>query len=102
MSAFAAMLDTLFADPNMAVDALYTPPDGSPAVPCRAQLRQPDLDWRGGDASIGTPSRVAEVRVSEIPVMEEEGGLSIGGQAYTIQKASRPDRARLLWRLELR
>lgn len=102
MSVFDAMFGVLFADPNMASDATYTPPGGGDPVSCRAILRQPDVDWRGGEVEVATPSRIAEVRVSEVPVMKEAGTLAIGGKSYTIQKASRPDADRLLWRLELR
>ncbi len=96
------MFGVLFADPNMASDATYTAPGGGAPVSCRAILRQPDVDWRGGEVEVTTPSRIAEVQVSEVPVMKEAGTLAIGGKSYTIQKASRPDADRLLWRLELR
>ncbi|MGF7176991.1 head-tail joining protein [Azospirillum doebereinerae] len=101
MNAFAGMLDSLFADSNMAVDALYTPPDGGPPVPCRAMIRQPDVDWRSGGSAIGTTARIAEIRVSEVAAMEEEGLLAFGGRTASVQKASRPDADRLVWRLEL-
>lgn len=96
------MFGVLFADPNMASDATYTPPGGGDPVPCRAILRQPDVDWRGGDVEVTTPSRIAEVRASEVAAMKEGGTLSIGGKTHTIQQASRRDADRLLWRLELR
>jgi hypothetical protein len=103
VSVFDAMFGVLFADPNMASDATYTPPGGGGVpTPCRAVFRQPDTDWRGNDAEVTTPSRIAEVRVSEIPVMKEAGTLAIGGKSYTIQHASRRDADRMLWRLELR
>lgn len=103
MSVFDAMFGVLFADPNMASDATYTAPGiGADPVSCRAILRQPDVDWRGGEVEVTTPSRIAEVRVSEVPSMKEGGALAVGGKSYTIQKASRPDADRLLWRLELR
>ena len=96
------MFGVLFADPNMASDAIYTPPGGGDPVSCRAILRQPDVDWRGGEVEVTTPSRIAEVRVSEVPSMKEGGALAIGGKTYTIQHASRRDADRMLWRLELR
>ena len=97
------MFGVLFADPNMASDATYTAPGpGGAPTPCRAVFRQPDTDWRGDGVDVTTPSRIAEVRVSEVPMMKEAGTLTIGGKSYTIQKASRSDADRLLWRLELR
>lgn len=83
------------------VSGVYAPLTGDP-VACRVILREPDTDWHVGEASVSTASRIAEVRVSEVAVMEEEGTLAIGGDTFVIQKASRPDADRLLWRLELR
>lgn len=102
VTAFDVMFGALFADPNMASAGLYTPPDGGPAVSCRVSFRQPDLTWHGGDASVTSPARIAEIRVSEVPAIEEEGTLAVGGVTYTVQNATRPDSDRLLWRVELR
>lgn len=102
MTVFAAMFDTLFADPNMAAQAVYTPPGGGAPVPCAVMFRAPDFDWRGGEASVTTPARVAELRVSEVALVEEEGVLEVAGRTYTVQHAKHPDADRLLWRVELR
>jgi hypothetical protein len=99
MDPFQRMHDSVSR--RLGTDAVYTPPSGAP-VPCRITPRQPDADWRTGDSGVTSTARVAEVRVSEVPVMEEEGVLAIGGESFVIQKASRPDADRLLWRLELR
>jgi len=97
------MFGVLFADPNMASDATYTAPgSGGTPIACRAVFRQPDTEWRGDGVEVTTPSRIAEVRVSEVPVMKEAGTLAIDGKTYTIQHASRRDADRMLWRLELR
>lgn len=96
---FQRMHDSTFR--RLGVDAVYTPPSGDP-INCRAIFVQPDVDWRGGEGAVTTPSRIAEVRVSEVAEMKEKGRLAIGGQSFTVQKASRPDADRLLWRLELR
>ena len=98
MSVFDNALDILFADPNMASDAVYTPPRGGPPVPCRASFTQGDVLSEGFNSS----ARIAEVRASEVSVMKEEGTLTIAGKTYTIQAARQPDTDRLLWRLELR
>jgi hypothetical protein len=96
---FQRMHDSVFR--RLGADAVYAPPSGAP-VACRTILRQPDADWRTGDSGVTSTARIAEVRVSEVPAMEEEGTLAIGGESFAIQKVSRPDAERLLWRLELR
>ncbi|QCO05450.1 head-tail joining protein [Azospirillum argentinense] len=101
MTVFDAMMDVLFADPNMASDAVYTPPRGGATVPCRASFEHGDKEWRFREAGASTPARIAEVRASEVPLMEEEGTLAIGGRTYVIANATQPDDDRLLWRLEL-
>ncbi|OYD82506.1 head-tail joining protein [Azospirillum brasilense] len=101
MSVFDDAINVLFDDPNMAHDALYTPPNGGAPVPCRATLSHGDHNWRYQDVGTSTPARIAEIRASEVGSMKEEGTLAIGGQTYAIQSARRPDPDRLLWRLEL-
>lgn len=101
MSVFDDALNVLFADPNMASDAVYTPPRGGAPVPCRASFECGDKEWRYQEAGASTPVRIAEVRASEVPLMEEEGTLTIGGRTYVIGTATQPDADRLLWRLGL-
>ncbi|MBP2297956.1 head-tail joining protein [Azospirillum picis] len=82
--------------------AIYTPPSGAPVASCRAVLSEGDRDWRSGGSGVTTPARIAEVRVSEVPLMEIEGTLAIGADVFVIDKTSQPDADRLLWRLELK
>ncbi|TWA76444.1 hypothetical protein FBZ83_11995 [Azospirillum brasilense] len=96
---FQRMLDSAFR--RHGIDAVYTPPRGGSPVPCRASFTHGDRNWRYQDAGVSTPARIAEVRASEVPLMEEEGTLAIGGRTYVIANATQPDADRLLWRLEL-
>ncbi|GAA4247519.1 hypothetical protein GBZ26_11320 [Azospirillum formosense] len=96
---FQRTLDSVFR--RHGVDAVYTPPRGGAPVPCRLTFARGDKEWRFREAGASTPARIAEARVSEVPLMEEEGVLAIGGQTYVIGNATQPDADRLLWRLEL-
>lgn len=96
---FQRLHDSAFR--RLGADAVYTPPSGSP-VPCRVLLGQGDAEWRDHGPGVTTPARIAELRVSEVPVVKEKGLLAIGGQTFTVQRASQPDDDRLLWRAELR
>lgn len=85
--------------------AIYTPPSstvGGTPVSCVAVLSAGDRDWRSGGSGVTTPARMAEVRVSEVAVMEIEGTLTVGADIFVIDKATQPDTDRLLWRLELK
>jgi hypothetical protein len=52
MSAFGQMVDILFANPDLALDATCAPSGGSPA-PCRVIARNPDADAPLGAAGLG-------------------------------------------------
>lgn len=102
MSVFDAALDTLYADPNLAVDAVYTPPGGGAPVPCRTDLSAGDRDWRAfSDSGVTLPAISAEVRVSDVMDPEEGGTLAVGGSSYRITRVTQPGTDRRLWRLEL-
>ncbi|AWJ86325.1 hypothetical protein TSH58p_22685 (plasmid) [Azospirillum sp. TSH58] len=98
-SPFQRSIDSVFR--RFGVDAAYTPPRGGAPMPCRAVFTQGDKEWRFREAGASTPARIAEVRASEVPVMEEEGTLTIGGRTCVIGNATQPDADRLVWRLEL-
>lgn len=100
MEAFATMHDDVFGDPNMAVDAVYTPAGGGSPVACRVVRRNPDADWRSGTGT-NTPARTVKVRRSELTVASEGGQLAINGETFPVLNVTVPDRHRLLWQLEL-
>jgi hypothetical protein len=95
-------LDILFAaSSKISVAATYTPDGGAP-MPCRVIVKMADESYDAGyGASLMMPSRLAEVRVSEIAVASEGDTITIDGAGYPISSASQPDPDRLLWRLEL-
>ncbi|MCA6305663.1 MAG: hypothetical protein IM628_12730 [Phenylobacterium sp.] len=100
-SPFAPMIDILFADPAMAVDATHVPQGGGAGTAVRAILARPDAVFPGVDAGVRSPSLVAEVRVAELPAPSEGDTLAVGATQWRIDALSRPDPERLLWRLEL-
>ena len=63
MSAIAAAFETLFADPNMARDAVFTPAGGS-AVPVRVVVRRPDQTLTFGETRLHTTTALLDVRVA--------------------------------------
>lgn len=100
MSAFAAAVDDLFADPNLAANAIYTPPGGEP-VACRIMLSRPDETVEFGGSKLVVGSVIIEVRASEVAAPVRGGSFSIGDEIYTICAAPKqPDPECLIWRCQ--
>jgi hypothetical protein len=101
MNAFASAIDDLFADPNIASDAVYTPADGDP-VSVRVIARRPDEIVGFGDTRVHTATAIFDVRISEVPTPAEGDTLEVGGETYVIQGEPVGDRERLVWTLDCR
>jgi hypothetical protein len=101
MSAFSAAIDAIFADPNMAVDALWKSRRVGPGVSCRLILKRPD-DLRGfSGAQFVSVSVIADVRVAEVPDPIKGDRIEIGADWYEISAKPMRDRERLVWTMEL-
>jgi len=100
MSAFAAAMDAIFDDANMAAEATWTPQGGTP-LPVRVIRRAPDEVVTFGAARILSDTTLVDVRVSEIPTPKPGDTIIIGPDTFTIQGEPKRDRERLVWTLEL-
>ncbi len=100
MNAFAAAMDAIFADINMAVDATWYPAGGAPQ-PIRVIRKAPDEVTGFGSAQILSETTLVDVRTSEMANPRPEDGISIGAENFVIQGEPRRDRDRLIWTLEL-
>ena len=96
MTAFAAALDDLFADPNMAVTVTY---QGSPV---RALIRRPDRDIEFSDITVHTGTAVFEIRRREIPAPQAGDMIIHDGDSFVVQGEPRLDGERLVWTLDTR
>lgn len=102
MNAFSTAIDTIFADPNMAVEALWLEAGIPPGVPVKAIRRMPDAVTDYGTARLVQPSVVVDVRVSEVATAKKDDRLVIGGEFYIVQAAPTRDVLGLVWTLDLR
>ncbi|NOX73483.1 MAG: hypothetical protein GXP03_07635 [Alphaproteobacteria bacterium] len=101
MSAFAAAMDAIFQDQNMAVEATWTPQGGVP-LPVRVIRKAPDELTSFGAARILSDTTLIDVRVSsEMPSVKSGDTIIIGADTFTIQGEPKRDRERLIWALEL-
>ncbi|MGZ8337325.1 MAG: head-tail joining protein, partial [Allosphingosinicella sp.] len=85
MTAIAAAVDVLFADPNLGTDAVYRAGGADPGVPVRAIVRQPDRIGTFGETRIVAGTVVIDVRVSDVSAPAEGDTIEADGTVYVIQ-----------------
>jgi len=100
MNAFAAAMDAIFQDANMAAEATWTPQGGAP-LPVRIIRKAPDELTSFGAARILSDTTLVDVRVGEMASPKPGGTIIIGPDTFTIQGEPKRDRERLIWTLEL-
>ena len=101
MSAFAAAVGALFADPNMGRDAVYIAEGGTPVL-VRVVARRGDAVTDFGDARLWSETTRIDLRVAEVPAPRPGDRIEIEGEAFLIQGEPVRDRERLVWTVDLR
>ena len=101
MSVFDAAVDALFADPNLAMDALYTPAGGDP-VTVRVIAKRPDAIVGFGDTRIHAATAMVDVRVADVAAPAPGDTLEVGGETCVVQGEPIRDAERLIWTIEAR
>ena len=102
MNVFAAAMDRIYANPSMAVAALWISATTSEEMPIRVIRRTPDRITEFGAARFVSDSVVVDVRVSDLPDPRPGDLIVIGTDSFTIQGEPLRDRERLIWSLDLR
>ncbi|MCX5478046.1 hypothetical protein OSH08_03465 [Kaistia geumhonensis] len=101
MSAFAAAMGALFADPNIGRDAVYIADGGAPVL-VRVVARRADAITDFGDARLWSESTRIDLRVTEVPAPRPGDRVEIDGDAFLIQGEPVRDSERLVWTVDLR
>lgn len=101
MTAFAAAIDSLFADLHIGRDAVYTPAGGTPVL-VRVVARRADAVAEFGNARLWAETARFDLRASEVAEPRPGDRLDLDGEAYLVQGEPVRDAARLVWRLEAR
>ena len=101
MSAFAAAVSALFADPNIGRDAAYTPEGGAPVL-VRVVARRADAVTDFGDARLWSETTRLDLLVAEVTNPRPGDRVEIDGDAFLIQGEPARDRERLVWTVDLR
>lgn len=100
MSAFASVVDTLFADPNLAREAIYEPVTGGD-YPVRVVARRADAVTEFGEARLWSETTRFDVRVSEVAAPRSGDRLVLDGDTFIVQGEPVRDRERLVWTIEV-
>jgi hypothetical protein len=101
MTAFAGLVDRLFADPNIGREASYEPANGPP-VSVRVVDRRADTVTEFGGARLWSETTRLDVRVAEVPDPRPGDCLVLDGVTLVIQGQPARDRERLVWTLDTR
>jgi len=99
---FTAAIDALFADPHLALDAIYRAGGADPGAPVRAIVRQPDRIGEFGETRIVAETVMIDIRVSEVAAPAEGDTIEVNGTVYVIQGEPIRDTERLVWSIEAR
>jgi hypothetical protein len=102
MNAFMGAIDDLFANPDIARDAVWRPGGTGDGIPVRAIARRPDREAEFGDIAVHTATAVFEVRVSEVPAPAEGDTISLDGETFIVQGEPVRDAERLVWAIDTR
>lgn len=101
MSVFAAAIDNLFADPNIARDATWIADGGAPKL-IRVVTRRADEVSGFGEARLWSETTRIDLRVAEVQSPRPGDRVEIEGEAFLIQGEPMRDRERLIWTVDLR
>ncbi|MGR3497109.1 head-tail joining protein [Citreimonas sp.] len=99
MTVFETGLSALFADPNMGLDAVYTPQGGQP-VSLRAIRSSADELTGFGDTRLHSNTAMFEVQVAAVAVPRAGDTISVGSETFVVQGEPERDVLGLAWLLD--
>ena len=102
MNAFASAIDRIFADANMAVDAMWFAGGTGPGVAVRVIRKSPDEITPFGAGRILSETTVLDARVADMPTPAAGDLIRIGPEDFLLQGEPKLDRERLIWTLNTR
>ena len=101
MTAFSAIVNALFSDPNIGREAVYIADVGAPVL-VRVVSRQADSITDFGDARLWSETTRIDLRLADVANPRPGDRLEIDGDACLIQGEPVRDRERLVWTVDLR
>jgi hypothetical protein len=101
VTAFEAMVGTLFGDPNLALPALWRAGGAGSPVAVPLLWRSPDAPVVYGERRLSVTSREAEIRTVDAPTLAEGDTLEIAGSVMPVLAPPESDADRLVWTVSL-
>jgi hypothetical protein len=101
VSAFAGLVDRLFADPNLGRDAAYEPAEGPPNA-VRVIARRADAVTEFGGGRLWSETTRLDLRVAEVASPRPGDRIVIDDTTYIVQGEPVRDRERLVWTIDTR
>ena len=102
MNAFATAMNVIFADPNMAVDAIWFAGGTGPGLTIRVIRKSPDEITPFGAGRILSETTMLDARVADMPTPAPGDLIRIGAEDFLVQGEPKLDRERLIWTLNMR
>ena len=102
MNAFATAMNVIFADANMAVDALWFAGGTGPGVAVRVIRKSPDEITSFGAGRIMSETTVLDARVADMPTPAAGDQIRLGLEDFLVQGEPKLDSERLIWTLNMR
>lgn len=102
MTAFAAGLAALFADPHLGLTALYRAGGVGDGVPVRTMRRAPDevVPYREGRFVVETVR--FDLRIAEVPMVAAGDTLELNGLVFVVLGEPTRDSERTIWQFGAR
>ena len=98
MSAFAAAMDVLVADPNLGTDAIYRQGGSGAPISLRVLRSSPDRVADAFGTGIISATDILSVAISVLPAMDAGDTFTLGPDTLTVQHAER-DASGTAWRV---
>ena len=102
MNAFATAMNVIFADANMALDAIWFAGGTGPGVAVRVIRKSPDEITPFGAGRILSETTLLDARVTDMPTPAPGDLIRIGAEDFILQGEPKLDRERLIWTLNTR
>ena len=98
MSAFAAAMDVLVADPNIGTDAVYQQGGSGSPISLRVLRSSPDRVADAFGTGIISATDILSVAIAALPAVDAGDTFTLGPDTLTVQHAER-DAAGIVWRV---
>ncbi|MFN6999464.1 MAG: hypothetical protein ACK4ST_05445 [Elioraea tepidiphila] len=98
MSAFAAAMEALVADPNLGTEAVYRQGGSGTPISLRVLRSSPDRVTDAFGSGILSATDILSVTVAVLPAVDAGDSFTLGPDTLTVQHAER-DAAGIAWRV---